>query len=173
MFKVLEIISPLHTFSRTYQRMRSQKRNMNKTRERKTWASGNEGITCKKGAKGILRRMVKGDSSYLQGLESKGIGQIKVCRRYCFKKRKLTTFYKKHIKIVPSFCPTDKVLCVSKCLNRGFGHLRLKQRSLHGILNEDKKWNKIIINFRRTKSKSDHSTLYSSDTNINDIGIIR
>lgn len=47
---------------------------MNKTRERKTWASGNKGITCKKGAKGILRRMVKGDSRYLQGLESKGIG---------------------------------------------------------------------------------------------------
>ena len=61
MFKVSEIISLLHTFSRTYWRICSKKQE-NKTRK-KTWALGNEEIRCRKEAKGILRRMVKGESS--------------------------------------------------------------------------------------------------------------
>lgn len=42
---------------------RLKKKQKNKTRKGKTWASGNEGIRCGKETKGILRSMVKGDSS--------------------------------------------------------------------------------------------------------------
>ena len=49
-FKVSEIVSILHTFSRTYWKICSKKQE-NKTRKKKSRALGNEGIRCRKEAK--------------------------------------------------------------------------------------------------------------------------